>query len=149
MTCYFIITGRFLQFYGMYYMYYYFPQMLEYQDIQSICILTTGVLLYTDLKCCTPSAVLCLIACKIWAKVINEAVSHLNGYSWAAGLPGTYCDSCRQTLREARELKGDYLFYSDHTVLILGSRSSLQNARHIAKTAACMGCSEYKVTKVV
>jgi hypothetical protein len=22
-----------LQFYGMYYMYYYFPQMLEYQDI--------------------------------------------------------------------------------------------------------------------
>jgi len=57
-------------------------------------------------------------------------------------------DIGRQTLRETRELKGDNPFYGDHTVHFLGS-SSLQNARHIAKTAPCMGCSEYKVTRVV
>jgi len=51
-------------------------------------------------------------------------------------------DVCRQTLREARELKHDY------PLQFLGG-SRLQNARHIAKTAPCKGCSEYKVTKVV
>jgi len=58
-------------------------------------------------------------------------------------------DVGRQTLREARELKGDYPFYGDHIVEFLGSSSSLQYARHIAKTAPCMECSEYKVTEVV
>jgi len=48
-------------------------------------------------------------------------------------------DICRQTLREARELKGDNPFYGDHTVQFLGSSSSLQNAKNIAKTAPCMG----------
>ena len=97
MTCYIIITLWFLQFYGMYCMYYYFPQMLEYQDIQSIHFLTRGVLLYTNFKCCTPSTVFCLITCKMWAKIRNEAVSDLNDYSWAAGFPSIYPDSpwCR------------------------------------------------------
>ena len=54
-------------------------------------------------------------------------------------------DVSKQTLREATELKCDYLFYGDHTVQFLDSRS-LHNARHIAKTAPITGCSEYKVT---
>jgi hypothetical protein len=92
LTWHFIITWWFVQFYWMYYMYYYFPQMLEYQDIQGIHFLTRGVLLYTNFKSCTPAPVLCLITCKLWAKIRNEALSHLNGYSLTAGFPGTYAD---------------------------------------------------------
>jgi hypothetical protein len=57
-------------------------------------------------------------------------------------------DVGKQIVRETRELKGDYPFYGDHTVWVLGN-SSLHNARHIAKTAPSTGCSEYKVTKAV
>jgi len=92
LTWYFIITWWFVQFYGMYYMYYYYPQMLEYQDIHNTRFLTRGELLCTNFKCCTPSTVLCFITCKMWEKIRNEAVSHVNGYSWAAGLPGTYVE---------------------------------------------------------
>jgi len=75
-----------------YYMYYYIPEMLVYQDMQSIHFQTRRVLLYTNLKYCTPSTVLCLIHNLI--------------------LP----DVGRQTLREARELKGDYQFCGEYNV---------------------------------
>ena len=55
----------------------------------------------------------------MWAKIRNEAVSHLNGYSLAAGFSGTLADfPClgRQTLREASEWKVDYPFCGEHTV---------------------------------
>ena len=60
--------------------------------MQSIHFQTRGVLLYTNLKYCTPSTVLCLIHTLIVPDVV------------------------RQTLREERELKGDYQFCGDHTV---------------------------------
>jgi len=60
--------------------------------------------------------VLRLITCKMWEKIRNDAVSHLDGYTWTARFPGTYPNVGRQTLMEEREWKGDYPFYGDHTV---------------------------------